>query len=748
MNNPIITASGAIPAYACVKVSTATNTVEVCNTSTDIAFNFTTGTPTLSGAPVVFQTSDNQLDIVTLRAGGSIAIGNLLVPSTAGTVVAASSGQFIAMSSAISGQNLTARRFNAGATANFIAPGTGATTRTLDSKLGDTISAKDFGAVGDGVADDTLKLQAALDASVGKSLYLPPGIYKTTAVLRIKEKTCFFAQQGTATIDVQPTGGTVSNTHGILIDGNEVVIDGLKISGTNQFKITGPIRSEYAKGIVADSQISGAVYTRPTITNCLIFKWGGGIELRRASTYSITNNRLWGGAQFDESVDDAGTTDISIYGSEAPNDSFRGIITGNFCLGNQDVGIGTSGNSGDHDITISNNVIQAMKLDVDGVTPIAITNDAENKSRYAIIVGYGGLCSCRVAISNNVIRDYAHTGIDCQTGLPPGGDLVVSGNVVSRCGWGIQYPSDVSLKAGIFVAGGADSITGNIVLDCTRVGIQINSPKAIDGIKQHTRPVISGNNIARIAIDTNSGASAETSGRGIQVIGAFTSGVLVANNRIQATAGTAIYTSAGAGAAQGDIHIVGNQITTTSLWGGIIVSNGGSRDSSVVGNRIVGNDNTTDNGTFNTGIWSDLGVGKVHCMNNAIEKFFRGIRCQSTAAARTIGVSISGNALFDCNTGIGGSTGTIIVQSNSFRTCTQPLGGTAWQGTILAPNETQGFNGSPVVLIADSSSPQGGGGTWAVGDRCIKTNPSVGAPKGWICTVAGSPGTWVSEGNL
>lgn len=33
---------------------------------------------------------------------------------------------------------------------------------------------------------------------------------------------------------------------------------------------------------------------------------------------------------------------------------------------------------------------------------------------------------------------------------------------------------------------------------------------------------------------------------------------------------------------------------------------------------------------------------------------------------------------------------------------------------------------------------------------CITKNisPSVGQPKGWVCTVAGSPGTWVSEGNL
>jgi parallel beta-helix repeat protein len=36
----------------------------------------------------------------------------------------------------------------------------------------------------------------------------------------------------------------------------------------------------------------------------------------------------------------------------------------------------------------------------------------------------------------------------------------------------------------------------------------------------------------------------------------------------------------------------------------------------------------------------------------------------------------------------------------------------------------------------------------SVGDRIINTPPVVGQPKAWSCTVSGSPGTWVSEGNL
>lgn len=39
-------------------------------------------------------------------------------------------------------------------------------------------------------------------------------------------------------------------------------------------------------------------------------------------------------------------------------------------------------------------------------------------------------------------------------------------------------------------------------------------------------------------------------------------------------------------------------------------------------------------------------------------------------------------------------------------------------------------------------------GTWAKGDKCDNANPAVGNPKGWLCTAAGAPGTWVSTGNL
>jgi hypothetical protein len=37
-------------------------------------------------------------------------------------------------------------------------------------------------------------------------------------------------------------------------------------------------------------------------------------------------------------------------------------------------------------------------------------------------------------------------------------------------------------------------------------------------------------------------------------------------------------------------------------------------------------------------------------------------------------------------------------------------------------------------------------GLWQAGDRIINTNIAVGQVKSWICSVSGSPGTWISEG--
>ena len=72
--------------------------------------------------------------------------------------------------------------------------GTGAVQRTVESKLQDVVSVKDFGAVGDGVTDDTLKFEAAI--ATGKAVYVPytPNGYVVNNV-RVTTNTVIYGEK-------------------------------------------------------------------------------------------------------------------------------------------------------------------------------------------------------------------------------------------------------------------------------------------------------------------------------------------------------------------------------------------------------------------------------------------------------------------------------------------------------------------------------------------------------------------------
>lgn len=69
----------------------------------------------------------------------------------------------------------------------FIQGGTSAVARTVQSKLRDIVSVKDFGAVGDDTHDDTTNIQAAINYAntIGGDVYFPAGTYKITNTLTV-----------------------------------------------------------------------------------------------------------------------------------------------------------------------------------------------------------------------------------------------------------------------------------------------------------------------------------------------------------------------------------------------------------------------------------------------------------------------------------------------------------------------------------------------------------------------------------
>jgi len=96
--------------------------------------------------------------------------------------------------------------------------------RTLQSKLDDRVNVKDFGAVGNGIVDDTEAFQNALnelfrntDAEFRKELFVPTGHYRIATPLAIPSYTTMIGEsQVGAVIIVEDTELTLTTTDGAL----------------------------------------------------------------------------------------------------------------------------------------------------------------------------------------------------------------------------------------------------------------------------------------------------------------------------------------------------------------------------------------------------------------------------------------------------------------------------------------------------------------------------------------------------
>lgn len=134
----------------------------------------------------------------------------------------------------------------------------------------------------------------------------------------------------------------------------------------------------------------------------------------------------------------------------------------------------------------------------------------------------------------------------------------------------------------------------------------------------------------------------------------------------------------------------------------------------------------------------------------------------SAKVANGVGAIVSGNN-FDSTTA-GSSTALDITamtysvfSHNVFRsthtTCIQIAGtctGSIFDETniLVGKNMNHINNNAPGMIVRQYGTAAPTLLVHQVGDEVINRAPAVGQPKGWLCTVAGTPGTWVSEGNL
>lgn len=117
----------------------------------------------------------------------------------------------------------------------YIQGGAGSVATTVQTKLRESVSVKDFGAVGDGVADDTAAIQAAINyvcslnaaTGYGGYVYMPAGNYRTTANIRTYSGTtsCGLVGAGQFATRFVPSGNfTVLTIAGQRVDSGDFAI--------------------------------------------------------------------------------------------------------------------------------------------------------------------------------------------------------------------------------------------------------------------------------------------------------------------------------------------------------------------------------------------------------------------------------------------------------------------------------------------------------------------------------------------
>ncbi len=116
---------------------------------------------------------------------------------------------------------------------DFLQSGTGAQTRTVESKLRDTFNVRDFGATGNGTTDDTVAIQNAIDSipSSGGILFFPGGRYKVTSTLNIQNKCVSIQGVGSGQAESSTSGSFlvftgIGSSNGLVFDN----VDGHSIS--------------------------------------------------------------------------------------------------------------------------------------------------------------------------------------------------------------------------------------------------------------------------------------------------------------------------------------------------------------------------------------------------------------------------------------------------------------------------------------------------------------------------------------
>jgi hypothetical protein len=210
----------------------ASGTLATAISASDTGIVLTTGNgasfPALGAGDYFYATLEStggtfEVIKVTARSGDSMTVVRAQEGSTANSFAAGSRIEL-----RVTGASVT----------DFLQSGTGAVIRNFRDKLREAVSVKDFGAVGDGVADDTAAIQRAVDNFVGEGcLFFPEGTYLITSPILVNKRLWIKGDNSFGTtIKNNGTGDALQFTvtwyqriSNIRIEGNASSRDGIRL---------------------------------------------------------------------------------------------------------------------------------------------------------------------------------------------------------------------------------------------------------------------------------------------------------------------------------------------------------------------------------------------------------------------------------------------------------------------------------------------------------------------------------------
>jgi hypothetical protein len=114
--------------------------------------------------------------------------------------------------------------FSGASIIGYLPAGVGAVSTTVQTKLRESVSVKDFGAVGNGSTDDTVAIQTAINSSPFKTVFFPSGNYKVSSAININ-----------STVNIQGAGAAQTTVSQVTLNSDTFVFAPTTAGVTSDF---------------------------------------------------------------------------------------------------------------------------------------------------------------------------------------------------------------------------------------------------------------------------------------------------------------------------------------------------------------------------------------------------------------------------------------------------------------------------------------------------------------------------------